>query len=140
MKLINKIFFSLSILIVATVVTTAAIADIRGNNYNGQGEWYSNSATPAVKVFIKDAFVYVKLNNRKLNLSPVKLKQVNGNLLNEYTADYILIQDFTQDRFLDIGVLKSVGYGGSNRCYAVFEYFPKFYSYKSKSRKTVCID
>ena len=140
MKLINKIFFSLSILIVATVVTTAAIADVRDNNYNGQGEWYSNSGTPSVKVFIKEAFVYVQLNNRKLNLSPVKLKQVNGNLLNEYGADFIRIQDFTQDRFSDIGVLKSVGYGGSNRCYAVFEYSPKSYSYKSKSRKTVCID
>jgi len=152
MKLRNKMLSSLSTLklvlimvtitttITATLVTNTAIANDRFNNYEGQREWYSSSVTPAVKVYIKGSFIYALVNNRKINLPPIKLKQVSGNLLNEYATDYIRIEDFTHDRFSDIGVLKSVGYGGSNRCYAIFEYSPKFYSYKSKSRKTVCID
>lgn len=136
MKLIRKIIFSLAVLIVAT----SAIANNRYVNYEGQGVWSANSSTPAVRVYIKGSYIYARLNNRSLKLPPTKLKRVNGNLLNEYTADYIHIQDFNHDKFLDIGILKSVGYGGSNRCYAVFEYLPKFYSYKSRSRTTACID
>ena len=136
MKWIKTLLFSLSILAISTTVT----ANNRYINFDGQGVWTSNSSTPAVRVYIKGSYLYAQAKNRKLKLPATKLKRVNGNLLNEYTHEYIRIQDFNHDKFADIGILKSVGYGGSNRCYAVFEYLPKFYSYKARSKKTVCID
>jgi len=105
-----------------------------------QTEWFSNYGTPSVKVYIKNAFVYAQVSKRNLDLSATKLKYVNGRLLNEYDTDYIQIKDYNGDGYSDIGVLTSVGYGGSNQCYAVFEYLPDFYGYKTRSKKTVCIE
>lgn len=136
MKIIKKSLISLLFILVAT----NAMSNDRYANYEAQGEWYSNSTNPAVKVFIRGSYVYAELRNRKQNLPATKLKRVNGVLLNEYTNQFIRIQDFNSDKFADIGVLKSVSYGGSNRCYSVFVYSPKFYTYKSKSSKTVCIE
>ena len=133
MKLIKKLIFSFSVLLVVAI-STATLAS------PSQKEWYSNSSNPAVKVFIKGAFVYAQISNRSLDMPAAKLKYVSGNLLNEYGADYIHIKDFTHDGLLDIGVLTSVGYGGSNRCYAVFEYSPSFYVYETRSKKTVCFE
>lgn len=142
MSLIKKRVFSFftKIVAMAFVMVFAMTYTMTVMAYEGQGEWFSNSSAPAVRVYIKGSFVYAQLSDRSLNLPATKLKHVSGNLLNEYAADYIKIQDFNRDRFSDIGVLKSVGYGGSNRCYAIFEYMPSFYSYKTRSTKTVCLD
>lgn len=135
MKLIKTIFVFSTFLL-----AFSAIANDRYTNYQAQGEWYSSVSNPSVKVFIKGTFLYAQAMDDRLNFPPVRLKRVSGRLLNEYTNEYIRIQDFNHDKYDDVGVLKSVSYGGSNRCYAIFEYQPGFYSYKSRSTKTVCIE
>lgn len=136
MKVTNKIFLGLFVLFIAA----SATANDKYANFQGQGEWYSSASNPAVKIFIKGVHVYAESLNRKLNLSATQLKRVNGGLLNEYTNQYIKVQDFNHDGFDDIGVLKSVSYGAGTRCYSVFNYMPNYYSYKTKSTKTVCIE
>ena len=136
MKVINIIFFGLSVLF----ITVSATANDKYANFQGQGEWYSSASNPAVRIFIKGTHVYAESLNRKLNLPATQLKRVNGNLLNEYTTQYIQIHDFNHDGFDDIAVLKSVSYGAGTRCYSVFSYMPSYYAYKSKSAKTVCIE
>jgi len=138
MKQIKQTIFpfsaSLVMVLFLTIITTSLSA--AGNTK----QWFSNSGLPNVRVYIKNAFVYAQVSRRNLNLPASKLKYVNGRLLNEYNADYIQIKDYNGDGYSDIGVLTSVGYGGSNQCYAVFEYLPKFYSYKTRSKKTVCVE
>ncbi len=127
--------------IMAICLFGAATATDRYVNYESQGVWSSVLSKPAVKVFIENSVVKAKLlTESKVDLPAIKLKKINSLLLNEYTEHYINLQDFDNDGLLDIGVLKSVGYGGGKRCYSVFEYKPDFYSYSSKVKKTICIE
>jgi len=139
MKLIKKRIFSFSASLIIAISAMSVISSPAFANSN-QKVWYSNSSNPAVKVYIKGSFVYAQISNRSLDMPVTKLKYVSGNLLNEFGADYIHIKDFSHNGLLDIGVLTSVGYGGSNRCYKVYEYSPKFYVYKSRAKKTVCFE
>jgi len=138
MKQIKQTIFPFS----AALGVALSLGIITTNLYaaGNQTEWFSNSGIPNVKVYIKNAFVYAQVSKRDLDLSANKLKYVNGRLLNEYGAEYIQIKDYNGDGYSDIGVLTSVGYGGSNQCYAVFEYLPNFYGYKTRSKKTVCVE
>ncbi len=130
MKLSNKILFLFTLMVAATSLSAS----------QNQTEWYSATGSPAVRVFVKGAYVYAQLDQGGLNDSAIKLKHVNGDLLHEYGADYIRIRDFNADGSFDIGVLTGAGYGGSDMCYAVFEYLPDFYAYKTRSSKTVCFN
>ena len=132
-----KISKILSIVIISLLVSNT-FANNRYNNYQGQGVWFSESGMPLVEVTIKGAYVYAHLRDQKV-LPAVKLKSINSELLNEYTEKFILLQDYNADDFNDVAVLKSVGYGGANRCYSVFEYVPSVFSYRSRSTKTVCV-
>ncbi len=136
MKFKKSLFLSLLLLLIAS--NTMSSERNTGNNviYDGQGEWYTDATIPAVNVFIQGSYVYAEAANR----TATKLKQLNGVLRDEYGAEYIRVRDFTHDRFADVAVLTSVGYSGSDRCYAVFEYLPKQQKYKSRSTKTVCLN
>ena len=139
MKIIN-VKLLLSSMLISVFVST--LATDRYVNYESQGLWTSVSSKPAVKVFIEGSAVKAKLltESSGADLPAIKLKTINSLLLNEYTEDYIKIQDFNNNGQVDIGILKSVGYGGSKRCYSVFEYQPDFYSYSSRATKTICIE
>lgn len=116
----------------------ATMANDRYINYEGQGIWTSGSGSPVVQVTLKGSSVYAKVIGQ--DLPDIRLKTINSELLNEYTERFIMMQDYTKDNFTDIAVLKSVGFGGANRCYSVFEYLPDFYSFRSRSTKTICLD
>ena len=130
------------ILISVFIMSASAIANDRYINYDGQGVWTTESNTPAVKVYIQGASVYAGIiaQNNNIELPPIRLKRVNSNLLNEYTDHFIRIQDFNNDGWQDVAILKSAGYGTSTLCYSVFEYQPDFYSYSPHASKTICID
>lgn len=122
----------------------SASANNRSANAEGQGRWIYDQSNPAIEVFIQGSSVYAKTigqskSSASPNLPAIKLKKVNSPLLNEYTEQFIKIQDFNNDMLMDIGILKSVGYGGGERCYSVFEYKPNFYSFSSRATKTVCV-
>lgn len=112
-------------------------ANSRYINAEGQKLWVSDEGEPVVEVFIKGASVFAKV--RAVDLPAIELKKINSNLLNENTEQFILIRDFNQDGLMDVGVMKSIGYGSGDRCYSVFEYKPAFYSFSSRVSKTVCI-
>ena len=121
-----------------------ASANNRYINTEDQGKWIYDQSNPAIEVFIQDSSVYAKIitqskSSASENLPGIRLKTVNSLLLNEYTEHFIKIQDFNNDAFADIGILKSVGYGGGDRCYSVFEYKPSFYSFSPRATKTVCV-
>lgn len=128
------------------LISFGASANNRYINADGQGKWFSDSGESVVEVFIKDASVYAKIKAQSINtknaldLPATKLKKINSNLLNEYTEQFIVIRDFNKDNLMDVGVLKSVGYGSGDRCYSVFEYQPDFYSFSSRASKTICIN
>lgn len=127
------------------LMSFSASANNRYINTDGQGIWVSDAGEPVVEVYIKGASVYAKLKAQSektknvINLPATKLKKINSNLLNEYTEQFVLIRDFNKDNLMDVGVLKSVGYGSGDRCYSVFEYQPDFYSFSSRASKTICI-
>lgn len=125
-----------------TIVLFFTLFNVTANNrygsYEGQGRWSSASTTPVVEVYLKGAYIYAKSFIRSFDLPESQLKTINSNLLNEYKDQFILVEDFNNDSFNDIGVLKSAGLGGSPLCYSIFEYMPEFYVYRSKSNKTVC--
>jgi hypothetical protein len=140
MKISKIIFLSVSLLFSAASVQ----ANNRYENYQGQGIWSFRSDKQAVQVFIKGSNVYAQVQSQT-QLPATRLKRVNSNLLNDYTGQYIVIEDFNNDGWQDIGVLKSVGFTGNRECqgehcYAVFEYVPGFYSFRSKASKTVCLN
>lgn len=121
-----------------TLLLSTAQANNRYTNYEGQGVWNSVSSQPVVRVTIQASTV--KVNTTSSNLPEISLKKVNSDLLNEYTEHYIRIQDYNNDGFVDIGVLKSAGLGGSKLCYAVYPYKANFYSFSARASKTICID
>ncbi|MEE9326330.1 MAG: hypothetical protein V3U71_03465 [Cocleimonas sp.] len=138
MKLLKPLnYFTVSFLMMALLLSTAH-ANNRYTNYEGQGVWNSVSSEPVVRVTIQGSTV--KVNTTSSNLPEISLKKVNSHLLNEYTEHYIRIQDYNNDGFVDIGVLKSAGLGGSKLCYAVYAYKPDFYSFSARASKTICID
>ncbi len=137
MKQIKKRIFSLSVLLILAI---SMIPLANADQQTSQKEWYSYSNNPTVKAYIKGSFVYAQISTRNLEMPASKLKSISGYLLNEYGADYIHIEDLNHNGRLDIGILTSVGYGGSNPCYAVFEYSPSFYVFKTRSRKTICLE
>ncbi len=119
-------------------------ANNRYENYRGQGNWSFNSNKQAVQVFIKGSYVYARAQSQP-PLPATRLKRVNSNLLNDYTGQYIVIEDFNHDGWQDVAVLKSIGFSGNRElayehCYAVFDYVPAFYSFRSKASKTVCLN
>ena len=118
------------------LTVSSATANNRYTNFDGQGVWTENSSSPAIEVTLKGSALYAKLADQKL--PAIRLKTINSRLLNEYTEQYIKMQDYSGDGYTDIAVLKSVGFAGANRCYSVFEYLPSFYSFRSRSSKTIC--
>ena len=119
-----------------SLTVSSATANNRYTNFDGQGVWTENSSSPAIEVTLKGSALYAKLADQKL--PAIRLKTINSRLLNEYTEQYIKMQDYSGDGYTDIAVLKSVGFAGENRCYSVFEYLPSFYSFRSRSSKTIC--
>lgn len=125
-----------------TMLNTSA--NTRYNNSAEMYTWVSGDSAPVVEVFIKETSVFAKIkakstDHNNLELPAIELKHLNSRLFDEYKDHYILIQDFNSDTFQDIGVMKSIGYGGANRCYSIFEYQPAFYSFRSHASKTVCV-
>jgi cbb3-type cytochrome oxidase subunit 1 len=138
MKLLNAMkTLTVSFLMMVLMLSTA-YPNNRYTNYEGQGVWNSVSSEPVVRVTIQGSTV--KVNAIASGLPAISLKKVNSHLLNEYTEHYIKIQDYNNDGFVDIGVLKSAGLGGSKLCYAVYAYKPDFYSFSARASKTICID
>jgi len=140
MKILKMLVLPLGLFFYALSVQ----ANNRYENYQGQGTWSFSSNKQSVQVFIKGSYVYAQAQNQK-QLPAARLKRVNSNLLNDYTGQYIVIEDFNNDGWQDIGVLKSVGFTGNRElqyehCYAVFDYVPGFYSFRSRPSKTVCLN
>lgn len=128
-------------------VANIALAKDSYTDYKGKGVWESVASQPVFKVFIDKASVKAILLNQgsesdsKNNQLPaIRLKSVNNVLFNEYAKDYININDFDHDGWLDVGILKSLGYGGGKRCYSVYQYKPELYSFSSRASKTACFN
>jgi len=141
LKVVGKVIVIVPFLLLSMFNVSA---NNRYTNAEGQGKWIYDQSAPAIEVFIKGSSVYAKIyaqskSNASVDLPAIQLKKVNSPLLNEYTEEFIKIQDFNQDKLMDIGILKSVGYGGGERCYSVFEYQPNFYSFNSRATKTICV-
>lgn len=136
--------FGILVLCAFALNATRAEANNRYENYQGQGVWSFDSDKQSIKVFIKGLSVYAQTRDSADLLPAIRLKKINSNLLNDYTDHYVLIEDFNNNGWQDIGVLKSVGFDGksvnsmSHYCYAVFEYQPDFYGFRAHSSKTVC--
>ncbi len=129
------------VFILGMILFSTAQANNRYENYQGQGTWSFNSAKQSVQVFVKGAYVYAQTQKE---LPASRLKRFNSNLLNGFTEQFIVIQDVNNDGWQDVAVLKSVGFAGNGdsrnaRCYAVFEYVPGVYSFKTRPGKTVCM-
>ncbi len=125
--------------LVLVVHSNTVFSNERHFNFDGQALWASKSSSPAVEVTIKGRYVYAQfIDDNKF--PAIRLKRFNANLLNEYTEDFIKLQDYNKDGYLDIAVLKSAGYGGSNLCYSVFKFLPDFYTYEGRKSLTVCDD
>ncbi len=131
---IKKIFISVLLL----SFWSSSFANNRYGSYEGQGRWTSTSITPTVEVYLKGSSIYAKPQDKTLDMPATRLKRVNSNLLNEYTEQFILLEDFNGDSYQDIGVLKSIKLGGNSLCYSIYEYQPAFYVYRSRASKTVC--
>lgn len=114
------------------------MANSRYSNYRGQGVWTSDSSLQSINVTLKGSSLYAQIAGAKL--PAIRLKTINSELLNEYTEQFVKLQDYTGDGNTDIAILKSVGFAGANRCYSVFEYIPSFYSFRGKSSKTICFE
>jgi len=134
-NLINNLL-ALSICLIAT----NAIANDRYNNSEAQGVWKSAADSPALEVFIKGSSIYAKLGGKSQDLPAIRLRKINNNLLNEYTNEYIRLEDYNRDGLTDIAVLKSVGKRKNKHCYSVFEYKADFYSFSSHATKTICVE
>ena len=134
--------FKLTISAVLVGIYFGASTTDRYENYEGQGVWNSVSSQPPVRVFIDGTTVKVKLltESSENELPAIKLKTISSLLLNDHTADYIKINDYNDDGYNDIAVLKSVGYSGNKKCYSVFPYKPDYFSFSSRPIKTVCIN
>lgn len=119
-----------------------AVATDRYENYEGQGVWNSVSSQPPVTVFIDGTAVKAKFlsDSSENELPAIKLKTISSLLLNEHTAEYIKINDYNDDGYHDIAVLKSIGNSGGKKCYSVFPYKPDYFSFSSRPIKTVCIN
>ena len=119
------------------IFSNTVFSNERYTSFEGQGLWTSDSSSPVVEVSIKGQYIYAKFIDDN-NFPAIKLKRFNTNLLNEYTEQFIKFQDYNKDGYLDIAVLKSAGYGGSNLCYSVFKFRPDFYTYEGRKSLTVC--
>ena len=134
MKILVNTLLTGFLLVSANMV---AYANERYTSFDGQGLWTSDSNSPAVEVSIKGQYVYARFVSDN-NFPAIRLKRFNSNLLNEYTEQFIKLQDYNKDGYLDIAVLKSAGYGGSDLCYSVFKFRPDFYTYDGRKSMTVC--
>ncbi len=113
---------------------TAGISAADRDSHEGMN-WYLGSGTPDVEVTIVNSKVTAKAWS---NMPSIELQTINALLLSENTERYIQIKDYNSDGVLDIGVMKGSGYGGSNACYAVYEYDSLVYSYSNKASMTAC--
>ncbi|MEE9445751.1 MAG: hypothetical protein V3V19_08820 [Cocleimonas sp.] len=123
-------------LFLATTATNASAND-RYISFDGQGIWSSDSSSPAVEVSIKGRYVYAQFVDEN-NFPALRLKRFNSSLLNEYTEQFVKLQDYNKDGYLDIAVLKSASYGGDSLCYSVFNFLPNLYTYDARKSMTVC--
>ncbi len=105
-----------------------------GDSFEGH-HWYLGSGTPDVSVTVVDSKIMAKAWS---NIPSIELQTINTLLLSEHADDYVMIKDYNSDGVLDVGVMKGSGYGGSNACYAVYEYDALVYSYRNKASMTVC--
>ena len=137
MRFIMKVFVYTLLAGFLLASTSMALANERYTSFDGQGLWTSDSSSPAVEVSIKGQYVYARFMDDN-NFPAIRLKRFNTNLLNEYTEQFIKLQDYNKDGYLDIAVLKSSGYGGSDLCYSVFKFRPDFYTYEGRKSMTVC--
>jgi len=132
-----KLWINGLLAMVLVMLSNTVFSNERYANFDGQGLWTSDSSSPAVEVSIKGRYVYAQFIDDN-NFPAIKLKRFNTNLLNEYAEQFIKFQDYNKDGYLDIAVLKSAGYGGSNLCYSVFKFLPDFYTYEGRKSLTVC--
>ena len=97
--------------------------------------WYSTSGSPNVTVAIDGTKVTATVWS---DIPSVDLQVVNTLLVDEFPNQYVKIQDYNKDGVLDVGIMKGVGYGGSNACYSVYEYDPVAFSYRNDATMTFC--
>lgn len=128
-RIILFVFIAFSILL-----TNSAFASNKSESGHYK-TWHSGNGRLEVWVSIIKTNVSVTVWS---DVPAVTLQKVNSHLWNLYDKQYVLINDFNRDGQLDIGVMEGSGLAGNDKCYAVYEYSPKRFSYQNTSSMTVC--
>lgn len=135
----NTVFHRiLFVFIVFTAVSVLVTDHALASNKSEVGKyklWHSGNGRMEVWVSIEKSDVNVTVWS---DVPVMTLQKVNSHLWETYGKQYISINDFNRDGQLDIGVMEGAGLAGNDKCYAVYEYMPEQFSYRSKSSMTVC--
>ena len=132
-NLISQVRSTIGILSIIVLCSTAY-----GNQESAEGlSWYLGHGNPnvTVTVTVRKSKLWAKVWS---NIPATELQSLNSLLWNKHRDDYVVINDYNKDGFMDIGVMKGSGYGGSNICYSIYLYEPIVYSYNNTSSITVC--
>ena len=100
-----------------------------------EASWYLGYGNPDVYITIVNS----KINAQAWSNTPaIQLQTFNQHLWEQSSDNYIKIKDYNKDGYMDIGVMKGSGYGGSDACYAIYIYSPVAYSYRNRPSMTAC--